>query len=104
MIGRSFPGQSKECISTKIFLGALPPDPWPPYLLSFEVSAYPDTLFFINHVYFIFLNLRVNGSCVANFMTEWRVVNWPLKYMGIQRLDARSPVGRRFLIVDSVVP
>ena len=36
-------------------------------------------------------------------MTERRVVNWSLK-LGIQRLDARSPFGRHFLIVDSVVP
>ena len=36
-------------------------------------------------------------------MTERRVVNWSLK-LGIQRLDARSPVGRHSLIVDSVVP
>ena len=36
-------------------------------------------------------------------MTERRVVNWSLK-LGIQTLDARSPVGRHFLIVDSVAP
>ena len=35
-------------------------------------------------------------------MTEWRVVNWSLKYLGMQRLEARSSVGGHFLIVNSV--
>ena len=32
------------------------------------------------------------------------MVGWSLKYLGIQRLDAGSPVGHHFPIVDSVVP
>ena len=61
--------------------------------------------FFTNHeYYFIFLNLRVHDGLVTDFMTEWRAVNWSMNYLGIQRLDARSPVGRHFLIVNSVVP
>ena len=97
MIGRSVLSQSKERIH-KNFPRGFTPTP-PRCLIDFNFPLTSDALFFTNHIYFIFLNLRVHDNFFDNSITEWRMLDWSQKFLGIKRLDARSPVGRHFLFV-----